>query len=154
MRRFGLDGYSKGFAGKLVGMKVIWKTNILTAPRDIYGISPGATLVMWQSSFAWCDQGTSMLFLPNRTVHGWGGNKDMITRPWGHLGYQGHFLAVDSVREMIVYRLYLLFHRFQPKFHKGPHHDICMVVQAKGRYQPVFCTHRIHPEHRDQETRP
>ena len=46
MRRFGLDGYSKGFAGKLVGMKVIWKTNILTAPGDIYGISTGATVVM------------------------------------------------------------------------------------------------------------
>ena len=37
-------GYSKGFGGKLVEMQVICRTNIKTAPGDIYGISPGATL--------------------------------------------------------------------------------------------------------------
>ena len=45
--RLGLARDSKGFDGKLVGMQVICITNIQTAPEDIYGISPGATLAIW-----------------------------------------------------------------------------------------------------------
>ena len=60
VRCLGLSGDSKGFAGKLVGVQVICKTNIKTTPGNIYVISPEDTLVMWQSGFAWYDQGTSM----------------------------------------------------------------------------------------------
>ena len=43
----GLLGDSKVFEGKLVGMEVICRTNIKTAPGGIYGIFPGATSSMW-----------------------------------------------------------------------------------------------------------
>ena len=43
VRTLGLAGDSKGFDGKLVGMQVICRTNIQTAPGTIYGISSGAT---------------------------------------------------------------------------------------------------------------
>ena len=47
VRSIGLAGYSKDLDSKLVGMQVICRTNIQTAPGGIYGISPGATLAMW-----------------------------------------------------------------------------------------------------------
>ena len=46
VRSLDLAGDSKGFDGKLVSMQVICRTNIQTAPGDIYGISPGANLSM------------------------------------------------------------------------------------------------------------
>ena len=47
VRSIGLAGDSKGFDGKLVGMQVICRTNIQTAPGGIYGISTGANLAIW-----------------------------------------------------------------------------------------------------------
>ena len=56
MRILGLEGESKWFDGKLVGMQAICRTNIQTAPGDIYDISPRDTLAhVVIQALAWWD---------------------------------------------------------------------------------------------------